>query len=629
MKWREQLQHWRGRLVRRARLPGRLTARRALRQMAAAVEQSRAALADFDRCSTAEFSALANQVLGLDRRLGEVAAQAGELDALLQTQDSDHAHHSAFELYKKSVDLAHSCIGIALSQEEEMAQLESNLLQNQTQFAQNNLMFRVLVLNVRAESARTEIDVAHRTVFASVADEMDAMGRKMSATVDGAFTELEAIVREAASDRTHLQELENNLRTDAEQSISLLRTELERIRLSLEPCVAANREISRLLEAARSSTAALITALQYQDIVRQQQEHVSAGFDDLLAHTRDDARIDFAYLHQTARVQETNLQSSQQALEQAGGEISAAGTLLLQSGRALVSHYRTMEHAAAGVRCDSRLGALFKGETAKLIKIADLSEATNERIARLLDRIDESVRLFSVEISRHEFDVQLVALNAQVAAARVPEARALNKLTEEIARLSAHTAQLTSEMSAQLGGTLARLQGMRDEAGQVRETIGREKAGLTEGVNQVDEKLAELNRRLAKVSTGATAGFRESYETMQELLGGLRFPQLVTAAYRPAESLCARLLDATAQFAGTALSAEGEARLAGQRRRYTMAEERRAHAVAVGAPPAVAAGSDPANAVELFVDPAPTAVTAEVAGTAAPGAPVDDGVELF
>ncbi len=617
-------------------------ARRDIRREMHRVADGRRSLADFDTCSTGEFSGLAECLSTLHTRLGEVAAEAASLDRVLQDRDGDRAHQSAFDLYKKSVDLAHASIGIALSQEEEMEQLEARLLQNRTQFTQNSLMFRVLVLNIRAESARPEIDPAHRAVFASVADDMAAMGTKMTTTVDAAFNELEVIVDEAATGRKDLETLKQSLHVGAKQSIALLRSELELIKHSLAPCAEANAAITDLLTRARNQTGDLITALQFQDIVRQQLEHVGQGFDDIAGHVGTNGsrqNIDLAYLRHAARVQQTHLKGSRQAIEEAGRKIGSAGTALLATGSELVSRFETMERVAAGAFSRSQLGTLFKTETATLVEIAGQSEATNERIARLLDRIEKAIRVFSSEISHHEFDVQLITLNAQVAATRIPEALALNKLTEETAHLAAATATLTSTMSNQLRDTLVRLQAMRDEAARVRETIGREKTELTSSSVSVDAKLARLNDRILKSSSETSQHFNAAYEQVRTQVGSLQFPLLIAGAYAPAEELCVRLIDTTAPFADVELSAAGRDALAVHQSRYTMEDERNAHLATVQAPgtPAPAAPAD--DGLELFGDdpaPAPadgsiTVTAADLAAAPPPAAekPADDGVELF
>lgn len=594
-----------------------------MRRLQARLAEDRAQLLSFDQCSSDEFVRLTECLATLDAQLATVGQEAAQLNAALQDNDEDRAHQSAFELYKKSVDLAHASIGIALSQEEEMEQLEGSLLQHRNHFARNSLMFRLLVLSVRAESAR--IDAEHRTVFASVADDMAAMEQKMGAAVNAAFQELETIVGEAVSGRSELLDMQTKLHARAQQSVQLLRSELDGLKRSLAPCADANRQITELLARARDETAGIITALQFQDIVRQQLEHVGQGFADLAAHVGAPGTrrpIDFAFLRQAAQLQQTHLRAARQAIEQAAGKIGDGGQALLATGGTLVARFEQMERIATDVFRGSRLDALFHEETNRLVAVAGQSEATNERIARLLDRIESSVRVFSTEISHYEFEVQLIALNSQVAAARVAGAPALNKLAEETAHLSLDTAALTRAMTTQLGATLARLQGMRREADGVRQTIGREKAELAAGVTEVTAKLARLNQRIHRTSTELSRRFLQAYHAAGERLRSLRFPSLIDSCFTPAQEACTRLLEATALAPDRAPGVAAE--LATHAARYTMQQERDAHAAALRAGPSAA----PA---EEFFDDEPAAA----ANGARPGLPeaavpaASPGVELF
>ncbi|HZZ18380.1 MAG TPA: hypothetical protein VFE25_03375, partial [Opitutaceae bacterium] len=96
---------------------------RARRQVAKVRPQIAAngeALRAFGTESGCELTGFTDAVLALDSKLNAVHAQASSLNLALQDHDEDKALSSAFELFKKSVDLAHSGIGIALTQEEEM-----------------------------------------------------------------------------------------------------------------------------------------------------------------------------------------------------------------------------------------------------------------------------------------------------------------------------------------------------------------------------------------------------------------------------------------------------------------------------------------------------------------------------
>lgn len=601
---------WRERTTSVADEPQPTDALQAVNQFAPEVAAAQEALVEFGRCSSDEFTQIAEDVSALHSRLGEVRTKAEQLDAILQETDEDRALTSAFELFKRSVDLAHASIGIALSQEEQMELMEERLLQNRNRFAKNSLMFRVLVMNIRAEAAR--IPSTDRAVFVAVAGEMDAMERQMSATVETAFTKLETIVREAVTGRILLQNLKETLHDNAQRSIGLLRAELDRIKSGLAPCVQGSKEITALLAQARTQTGALITSLQYQDIVSQQLAHVSQGFDDMAGDLEpaENALPDLSYLHHAARVQRNHLGTSRRAIQDASDRIGEAGRALLGTGAALVSHFSAMEKVADAVFRESQVGEKFKTETEILVKIAGQSEITNDRIARLLDRIEESVRVFSTEIRHHELEVQLVALNAQIAAARMPDARALNKLAEETAQLSHNAADLTRMMREQLGETLVHLTVMRKEGEEVRETIGREKSELAGGSLIVTAKLARFNDRIHRSSGEASSQFEVAYRQVRDLLPALQFPHLIATSFDTAEGLCENLLAATADFAHGTISEAGAQRIAVHESRYTMKEEREAHSAAIAVTTSAAVAPAAAiTAIELF-DDEPTPATA-------------------
>jgi len=546
------------------------------------IAEDRRALLAFGDGSSGEFNAIGESLAGLSAGLTEVRIQATKLDSILQDHDEDRALSSAFELYKKSVDLAHGSIGLALSQEEQMEQMESRLLQDRRQFSQTAVMFRLLVLQIRTEAAR--IDEENRAIFVSVAEEIDRMARQMNATVETAFSQLEEIVKEAAAGREQLQNLKTDLNRSAQHSMQVLRTALEKIASGLKPCAAASSEISGLLAQTRSQTNDLVMSLQYQDIVRQQLEHVGQGFDDIALHLKPRgfrASIDLGYVHHAVRVQQIHLQGSRQSIDRAGRDIGRGCQALLETGAALVSGLAHLEKATDSVFRNSNVSELFKRETDNLVQIAGLSEETNRRISRLLARIEECVRVFSTDIRCHEFEVQLVALNAQIAAARVPNAGALVKLAEETANLSWHTASLTKAMTVQLGETMHRLQAIRMEATEVQQTVGREKAVIAADSIVVAAKLAALNQRIQHTSSEVTRNFGQAYRQMSDLLPTLTFPSLIASCYAPAEKLCERLLAVTAEFGSDEMGEEGSDRLAAHRGRYTMQQERDAHASAV------------------------------------------------
>jgi hypothetical protein len=618
---------------------------RRLRQVFAGAEASRAGLHRFGRESDLHFTALASCLSRLNTRLHELRMRTEKLDHVLHDEDEDRALSSASELYRRSVDLVHASMGLALSEEEHMAEAEGRLLPDRDRFIKNSLQFRVLVLGLRTEAARLAPE--EQSVFIHVAREIANMERRMTEITETAFAQIEAVVTEAGEGRKNLQRLQGGLQASAQRSIALIRDELHAIKRGLEPAAELSAEIGALLATARTRVARVITSLQAQDIVRQRLEHVALGFRDLNDPlvTGGEApfeAIDLNFCHQAIRVQQEHLAASRKTIESAAEEVTSGMNALLETGDRLVQQFGHMETLASGVFSGSRLAELFRCETEQLVKIASESEQTNLRIAALVDRIEKAVQVFSEEISIQEIEVKLVALNAQIAAARMPDAGAMNKLAEETSRLSDDTAQLTVEMARELRRTLDYLHTIKKETDHSREVMAQERSELERGAAIVGEKLARLNQRIQLTSAESARDFQEVYKEAQALLPTLGFDELIEDCYAPSENFCATILALSAPLASATLSPSAAARLQAHRDRYTMAQERASHTRVVSSAAAVDAEKSLDSCIDLFTttgcpdDSGKDGVEKSVVGTPAtndqqPAATDNygDNVELF
>jgi hypothetical protein len=386
--------------------------------------------------------------------------------------------------------------------------------------------------------------------------------------------------------------------------------------------VEGSRQVAQMLAETRTGTASILTSLQYQDIVRQQLEHIAAGFEEILALVGSDAPaagddFELGYLHQAIRLQQTHLCSSRASIEKAGQEVTRGLNELLRTGGALVEAIRRMEAAVDTAFRKSNLADLFKVETERLVEIARQSEQTNDRIGRLVEEVEKFAGVLAHDISGQEFEVRLVALNAEIAAARLSSAGALTRLAQEISRLSDNTADLTRTMTEELGVTLSQMRTLRTESDDIRQTLGREKEELAAEAAVVSGKLARLNEGVQRCSSDVGRKFSTVYDEVRALLPTLQFPTLIELCYGPAERMCEQLLAQTAPFAATGvLSVAAVERLDAHKDHYTMNREHEAHAAALSGG-AATAGGGPLN-------PAPAE-----GGTDAPHESYGNGVELF
>jgi hypothetical protein len=604
--------------------------------LAGELRRCHAELLRFGCDSDREFTDLAKELGRFSDKLTEVRRQTGHLAAVVQDQDEDRALSAAYALYKSSVDLVHASIGMAVSEQEQMQSVEDELLSAcaaREHFERSDLMLRILTLNIRMEAVR--LPPEYRGVFANVAANIGGIAEKIMSSSVAVFARIETIVREAASERAELRRLEETLHRRAHVSVATIFRELEKVRVALEPCGEQNREIELQLAATGPITLGMLMALQHQDIVRQKLEHIAVGFDDIgeyIVGAGAGRAADAAFVHQAAKVQRAQLGAARAEIEQAGREVTEGMARLLEHGEGLLAAFTGMETAVTSTFRDCRLAGLYREQITELATVADQGQATNAKVATSVSRIEEIVKLFSREIASQEYEVKVVSLNSQVAAARMPSAGALNKLSEECSRVAGQIEDTTATLSGQLDRVLGSLQGIAGQAGSFLQLVGREKQALESGAVRIGAQLERLGAQLQTEAARAARDFGELFGETKSLLQGLRFPELIDACFGPAEALCERLQELTAAHAAAPLAPAAEAKLAAHRERYTMAEERRAHASALGA----VAAAPAAVAVELFDEPsaAAAATLTPVEGgspAAAPSAPPDlgPGIELF
>lgn len=574
---------------------------------------SQEALLQFGRKSDRDFTALARGLGHLNQRLAELRTQAEQLDLILGDRDEDRAISSAHALYKSSVDLVHASMGTALSEQDQIKGIEDNLLHAcgaHAKFKRNQLLLSILTMGVRMEASR--VDAEFQGVFLNVAAAIGEISEKIAASTSGAFARIEAVIAEARTERQHLKDLEQNLLGRAQTSIRRIERELEALKQSLQPCVAASRGITELLSNVGPATLRTLASLQHQDIVRQQLEHVAAGFDDLRQHLHEDgsaanpaAKLELGYVHHAASVQQAHLRAARSEIEKAVTEVTSGLQAILSVGGQLVERFTAMESAGCAAFRDFQVARMFREEIHQLAQIAEMSEQANDKISGLVDRIADVVRVFSKEISLHDLDVKIVALNAQIAAARLPSADALNKLAEETSKVSGENAEITRDLIADLQSCLAGLVAVKSDADEFLGIVTSEKAELERGVVMVSDRLNRLGERVQARSAQVRSDFEAAHRETHELLASLGFPALVARSYEPAERLCELLLAATASHADPEdLTAEASARLESHRGRYTMHKESATHNAALSGGAAAAAAME---AVELFAteDPPP------------------------
>lgn len=574
----------------------------------------REGLHGFGQSSDQEFTDLAKGLSQLSSRLAAIRIQTAGLDAVLQDRDEERAISSAYALYKDSVDLVHANAGIAVSAQARLIEVETALMescQNRQEFDRDLLFLRIVTLSIRIEASRLPPET--QPVFLNVSSAIAETGDRIQKCTNTAFGRIETVISESRTARAELSATEKELQRKASASIDTIQRELSDLQAGLAPCVEQSKAIGELFTTAQPQTMAVIGALQHQDIVRQQLEHVSESFQDLEQHfeatqvpggrSREGQKLEWNYVHQIARIQIAQLEASRTEIDGAGSAVIGGLQALLDTSTAMVERFSSMESAAATALDHCNIAKMFSRELQGLTNVIEQSQQANARTTRLVERIEEVVRDFSNEISRYDLDVKIVALNAQIAAARLSSVDALNRLAEETCKVSDANAQSTRKLTVELMANLEKLQLVKKEGTEFLTIVTTEKIQLERGLVSVTEKLARLVARVRDGSVQARSEFEPLHADCQALLAHLNFPTLSESTFAPALALSRALIAlSTASVMIGAPSTAVLAKIKKHQDRYTMKQENATHATALQLRPVASAD----EAIELCDEPAPS-----------------------
>lgn len=564
-----------------------------------AIEGHKTALLDFGKDSDRDFTALARGLSTVTDKFSRLKLQLGELEKVVRHQDENHACADAYRLFKRSVDLVHSSVGISLTEHERIGQVASRMKEAaamRSRFERNNMLLHIVTINLRMEAAR--VDVESQSVFQNVALAVAETGANIEKSTTEAFGQIASVMASAELEQSHLATLEDTLGSRAQRSIDTIQRELVQLKQALEPCREENEGLVLLLAESSPVTLRILTALQHQDIVRQKLEHVAEGFEDMAQHLEfghggkdKSASLDEPYLHRAALLQREHLRAARVEIETAGTEVTESLSALINLGGRLLQQYERTRLRVDEAFGDSAVAKMLLREIDDLAQVANQGQETNRKISDLVVTISDVATHFTDALRNQEYEIRLVALNAQVASSHLPDAEALEKLAEEVNRIAAENALLIAELSQLLRDTLEHLKGIKTDADEFLRLVTGEREALLRDAKLVAERLELLTAAVNAEAAKLSGEFAEVQQLCSATLEGLRFPALIGGSFEPAERFCDTLEEATRESASKKLSREGSERLEAHQERYTMEHENRMHA-------SVLAGGLAAAAVE-------------------------------
>jgi hypothetical protein len=580
-------------------------------------------LKEFSRLSDREFAELAKS-LSAYRTQTEVLLEASStFKHFFEGDAEENAIRRAVNLGKHAIELVHSSIGVGYALRHQFDQVSITLdeaLAARAQFENNMIIFRTLAIGFRIEAARCE--EVHRGIFSAVANDFTTLESQVAKTTANAFEEIERLTRATRGDGDpDRSDGEASQRASAER-VERLRDQLADIEAALAPCAEQARQTGDLLNTLPGHMMAVVRHLQYQDIVRQKTEHIEEGLEALRAPRNRSSHL-FAHI--------ANLQLAQ--LSQARDQIGQAGEALLQGtqtimrvGQETAERIHSLERAVLRDLGTREFARHFAEDLTHLTNVAQTTEATHRRIAAHVDQVERVITYFTKEISVQQNSVRLTALNAQIAAARLDNGGALEKLAQETNLIANANSRATEELRQKLIKTLEILQQVREEAARSLTLLSNEKDTLVQGARTIQGEIETYAGAIEANAKEITHAFGHAHRVLVELHRSVTFPRHLDRCFRPLEeALTAFAAEAEGAPSAEALKAcpHAAALLSHHSSRYTMEEERVTHREVVGA------GGSAALEVPEFDEPSDLAPSETTLKDPSTGSDDDDGIELF
>ena len=568
-----------------------------IRALINALTPARESMAEFGRVTDEQFTALARNLGGLNEQFGIMKRELASLDALLNDRDSTHAVGAAQALCKNSIELVHASLGVAHTVREQMSRVDAGLRRTcamREEFDKSFLKLRTVAMGFRVEAARVSSEF--QGVFANVAAAISDIDRRIAASTRGAFAQIEELLAESTQERDGVGAGEAGTFAGAQSTIDAVRHDLASLQTALAPVAESTARISGRIEASGPLVLNVLRALQFQDIVRQRLEHVGDGLADMVATA---ARVagrecrELPFFGHAARIQLSQLISARGEIGRAGDEVTCGLSALRDLGREITEQLTDLERHTAHAFGSDRMVAMFAREISHLARIAETSERASRRVAGLVERIGSVITVFSEEIEKQVREVKLVALNAQVAAARLPCAGALEKLAEETTYISRANAAISHDLALSLRETLDCLKGIRTEADEFLVAVAAEKSVIERGAGEIGCALRHHNETVKAMSAQLRLQFDAVQGQLQETLDTVDFSAQIDGCFEPVEDLCRRIEEAAGEDVLAVIPVD--ARLESHAARYTMEEERDTHRAAASAASASATRPDPAQ----------------------------------
>ncbi len=474
---------------------------------------------------------LAGRVDGRFAALGEIAASigaahqtVGERSRQLATVVRDkEGLVLAFQFFKKARDVVDANLEQMTYADAELGAAEVVLRRftsGEDNFTRSLTAFWYLSTAIRIEAG--SLSGGQRVAILTLAEMLTELHRDLGGMVGSRFADLAKVLVAIGQVRQKLQTVRTRARDRMAQSVRTVMGTFEALDAALDHARAYGAKQERHGAKTGACFERIVVALQSQDIVRQKLESVIKGFATMLNGRPVGAHL--SLVNALSQVEQRQLADAEREI------VSAEHTVTTGIGEFMVACEEALG-LTLEVRNDVRSSLAGSATTSRLLdclrELEQVVEATSS-IAGDVSAVIQQVRIRVVThvdaLSKALHALRLIALNAQVRAAKVSSQTALETLAAKTKETSEQMREDSSELLDAIRSLVERLEtlevGLKDIAGlSAREqaALRQEGTSVQEGVKNIETSLDEgfgalegsLGSLRAEVAASTTALARD------------------------------------------------------------------------------------------------------------------------
>jgi len=545
---------------------------------------------------------------GLEQLAGfgdEFVKQVEKMVGMASGKDFDHSlFATAFALIEEATRFLVSC---QQQTDDLLAQLRGyntqikDLLATEGELERTMLPLKFMQTLFKAESAPLGDEV--QQTFTALTKEMESLHSQVRDIFGTKFKQLEQTGQTIAGVVTQLDQQARSLKQVTAAHKTQIEISLQTLRKEIASNYARDVRLAVLSRDFAREVEQVVIGLQFQDIINQKLQHVSAALPQIeetfsrLQHEsrRPAAGGPWQFLQQSCQLEAGQLLSAQEELANAENNIQC-------SVQKVLTQMTAMDSRALSLDEFKKLTTSFDGMVQVLLdmiaEVRDLVAASVAGASRAYDLLEPLGGLASDltgVVRSASFRIRLIGLNAQVQAACVAHGcrgAGLEVLSARTSEISNETNRISEAAATQLDALSAGLAAGVKAFGQLRAEGLAQQSVLNLRGRAEEHQLHAFRDRALETLRGIGSALDAIRIHAEQTLATIDFSeshQVTLPAVRVTLLALAHLAEQRLAARGISLS-EGNM-VEGFKRDYTMASERSVHAKVIAPAPAAAATS--------------------------------------